>query len=273
MSRLGDAPTVPRDHEAARSAVELRGDRTALSPGSRRRRSGRQRPDFRHSGPLSGDVEKDACRDFDDGGWPIRSRHASGRPTRRVPGLARHPSHGRRGATARSGAGHRSAACLSEASRSPPRRSAACCEDEFDAAFVERAIEEINRRYARQNRPYEIRQGEGGYRHRVAVRIRTAAKPRLWLRPQAGAPVAGNAGNPGLVAYRQPISRKQIEEIAKRNAGSALRQLVGARIARSGASGGNAGPPRMHIPHVGAVPAAFRRGTTRRFAADRGPQL
>ena len=97
---------------------------------------------------------------------------------------------------------------------------------DFDADFVERAIEEINLRYSRQNRPYEIRPGEGGYR----IVLRSEYEP-LRNRVYGFGPKQVRLSQEtleilALVAYRQPIGRKKIEEIAKRSAGSALRQLA-----------------------------------------------
>jgi segregation and condensation protein B len=97
---------------------------------------------------------------------------------------------------------------------------------DFDADFVEQAIEEINLRYSRQNRPYEIRPGEGGYR----IVLRGEYEP-LRNRVYGFGPKQVRLSQEtleilALVAYRQPIARKKIEEIAKRSAGSALRQLA-----------------------------------------------
>jgi segregation and condensation protein B len=97
---------------------------------------------------------------------------------------------------------------------------------EFDAGFVEQAMEEIDSRYSRQNRPYEIRRGEGGYR----IALRSEYEP-LRNRVYGFGPKQVRLSQESLeilalVAYRQPISRRKTEEIASRNAGSALRQLL-----------------------------------------------
>jgi segregation and condensation protein B len=96
---------------------------------------------------------------------------------------------------------------------------------DFDAGFVEQAIEEIEHRYSRQNRPSEIRRGEGGYR----IALRSEYEP-LRNRVYGFGPKQVRLSQEALeilalVAYRQPITRRKTEEIAKRNAGSALRQL------------------------------------------------
>jgi segregation and condensation protein B len=97
---------------------------------------------------------------------------------------------------------------------------------EFDADFVEQAIEEINRRYASQNRPYEIRLGEGG--HRIVLRPEyEPLRNRVYgFGPKQVRLSQETLEILALVAYRQPITRRKAEEIAKRNAGSSLRQLL-----------------------------------------------
>jgi len=97
--------------------------------------------------------------------------------------------------------------------------------DDFNVGFVEQAIEEIGRRYARQNRPYEIRLSEGGYR----IALRSEYEP-LRNRVYGFGPKQVRLSQEtleilALVAYRQPISRRKTEAIARRNTGSALRQL------------------------------------------------
>jgi segregation and condensation protein B len=98
--------------------------------------------------------------------------------------------------------------------------------DDFDADFVERAIEEINLRYSRQNRPYEIRPGEGGYRIVLRGEFEPLRNRVYGFGPKQVRLSQETLEILALVAYRQPIGRKKIEEIARRSAGSALRQLA-----------------------------------------------
>jgi segregation and condensation protein B len=97
---------------------------------------------------------------------------------------------------------------------------------DFNPEYVERAIDEINLRYSRQNRPYEIRQDDGSYR----IVLRGEYEP-LRNRVYGFGPKQVRLSQEtleilALVAYRQPIARKKIDEIAKRSAGTALRQLA-----------------------------------------------
>jgi len=97
---------------------------------------------------------------------------------------------------------------------------------EFDADFVEQAIEEINCRYVSQNRPYEIRLGEGG--HRIVLRPEyEPLRNRVYgFGPKQVRLSQETLEILALVAYRQPISRRKTEEMARRNAGTPLRQLL-----------------------------------------------
>jgi segregation and condensation protein B len=97
---------------------------------------------------------------------------------------------------------------------------------DFEVAFVEAAIESLNQQYAREQRPYEIRLGEGGYRLDLRPeyeRIRDkvyGAGPKEVRQSQYALEVLA------LVAYRQPIGREEIERLGKANAGPVLRQLL-----------------------------------------------
>ncbi|MBI3862899.1 MAG: SMC-Scp complex subunit ScpB [Planctomycetia bacterium] len=96
----------------------------------------------------------------------------------------------------------------------------------FDTASVEQTIEDLNTAYAAQARPYEIRLGEGGYR----LELR-AEYDRLRHRVYGSGPREVRLAQDvlevlALVAYRQPISEKEIVSHGKQNAGNLLRQLL-----------------------------------------------
>lgn len=97
---------------------------------------------------------------------------------------------------------------------------------EYDSDFIEQTVEQINRDYSRQNRPYTIRLTDGGYRivlrsdfESIRNRVYGYGPKQVRLSQETLEVLA-------LVAYRQPISRHAIEETGKRNAGSHLRQLL-----------------------------------------------
>jgi segregation and condensation protein B len=96
----------------------------------------------------------------------------------------------------------------------------------FDTSFVEQTLEELNEAYLAQGRPYEIRLGEGGYRlelrseyDRLRHRVYGSGPREVRLAQDVLEVLA-------LVAYRQPISQKEIESHGKDNAGNLLRQLL-----------------------------------------------
>jgi len=97
---------------------------------------------------------------------------------------------------------------------------------DFPPEFIEQAIDELNANYAAEERPYEIRLGEGGYRmvlrsdfESVRNRVYGIGPKEVRLSQEALEVLA-------LVAYRQPISRKEIESTGLDNAGSTLRHLL-----------------------------------------------
>lgn len=95
-----------------------------------------------------------------------------------------------------------------------------------DLDYVEQMIDELNHQYLDECRPYEIRLGEGGYRlvlHEDFQRLRNRVYgigPREVRLSQDVLEVLA------LVAYRQPITPAQIEELGKSNAAPVLRQLL-----------------------------------------------
>jgi segregation and condensation protein B len=97
---------------------------------------------------------------------------------------------------------------------------------DFDANFVEQAVDELNRRYARQNRPYEVRLAEGGYRIILRPEFEPLRNRVYGFGPRQVRLSQDALEILALVAYRQPLTKRKTEEIAKRNAGAALRQLL-----------------------------------------------
>ncbi|MEX0718764.1 MAG: SMC-Scp complex subunit ScpB [Planctomycetaceae bacterium] len=98
--------------------------------------------------------------------------------------------------------------------------------DEFDADVIERLIDELNTEYGDENRPYEIRFGEGGFRlslrdehERLRNRVFGQAPKEVRLSQEALEVLA-------LVAYRQPLGREEIETLGGKDPAGILRQLI-----------------------------------------------
>ncbi len=97
---------------------------------------------------------------------------------------------------------------------------------ESDHDAVESAIAELNQQYAGEGRPYEISLGEGGYRmtllpefDRIRNRVFGLGPKEIRLSQDALEVLA-------VVAYRQPVSRQDVETAWNRNASGVLQQLV-----------------------------------------------
>ena len=106
------------------------------------------------------------------------------------------------------------------------KRLCTLLKSEFDQDFVEETIDGLNKTYASENRPYEIRFGTGGYRMELrdsfdAVRNRVFGfGPKEVKLNQDALEVLS------LVAYQQPITREAVDEHLKTGASNILRQLL-----------------------------------------------
>lgn len=93
----------------------------------------------------------------------------------------------------------------------------------------ERCIRILSERYRRQHRPYTIERSQGGYQ--VVLDSRHRAELQARARPDKGVKLSPQAINVlSVVAYRQPISRAQIERLTGADPGALLRQLVRRRL-------------------------------------------
>jgi segregation and condensation protein B len=106
------------------------------------------------------------------------------------------------------------------------RKIVALLRGSFDAAFVEQTIDDLNAAYITQERPYEIRLGDGGYRLELRAEF-----DRLRHRVYGTGPREVRLAQDvlevlALVAYRQPITQKEIESHGKPNSGNLIRQLL-----------------------------------------------
>ncbi|MCA9072903.1 MAG: SMC-Scp complex subunit ScpB [Planctomycetaceae bacterium] len=98
--------------------------------------------------------------------------------------------------------------------------------DEFDRDYIERAIDELNFQYDDQNRPYEIRLEEGGYRMGLRPEYESVRNKSYGFGPKEVRLSQDVLEVLALVAYKQPITKEDIEKAGKSNANGALRQLL-----------------------------------------------
>ena len=108
----------------------------------------------------------------------------------------------------------------------PLRKLVDVLRGEFDSEFVERTIDELNVQYCAENRPYRIASGDEGYRMELTHEFTKVRHRVFGLAPKEVRLGQDALEVLALVAYRQPISRREVDELAGRNAGSVLNQLV-----------------------------------------------
>jgi segregation and condensation protein B len=92
------------------------------------------------------------------------------------------------------------------------------------AQFVE-MIQTLSREYRRQGRPYEIQQERNGYVVRLSSKFRPIEERLYGLNRQARLSAAA-IDVLSLIAYRQPISKHEIEALRGAESGGILRLLV-----------------------------------------------
>lgn len=97
---------------------------------------------------------------------------------------------------------------------------------DFEPSFIEATIESLNQQYARENRPYEIRLLEGGYSLQLRDEFERIRDKVFGLGPKEVRLSQDALEVLALVAYRQPITREEIESQGKTAAGAMLRQLL-----------------------------------------------
>jgi segregation and condensation protein B len=97
---------------------------------------------------------------------------------------------------------------------------------DYELDFIEDTIEDLNRQYLDQGRPYEIRLAEGGYRMVLRTEFERVRNRVFGIGPREVKLSQEILEVLAVVAYRQPITQKEIEELGKSNPGGMLRQLL-----------------------------------------------
>jgi segregation and condensation protein B len=98
--------------------------------------------------------------------------------------------------------------------------------------FVECLLDELNKQYADEGRPYSITLGEGGYRLALLPDYEPVRNKVFGYGPKDVKLTQDALEVLSLVAYKQPITRSQMESLGKSNAGSVLRQLLQRELIR-----------------------------------------
>lgn len=98
--------------------------------------------------------------------------------------------------------------------------------------FVECLIDELNRQYTEEGRPYSITLGEGGYRLSLLPEFEPVRNKVFGFGPKDVKLTQDALEVLALVAYQQPITKSQMEALGKSNTGSVLRQLLQRELIR-----------------------------------------
>jgi len=106
------------------------------------------------------------------------------------------------------------------------RKLASILKGDYTAEFVEETIDDLNRQYDVERRPYQIRLGEGGYSlvlqdefERIRFKAFGMGPKEVRLSQDALEVLA-------LVAYQQPITEAEMIALGKPAPGGVLRQLI-----------------------------------------------
>ncbi|MBQ16193.1 MAG: hypothetical protein CMJ65_03610 [Planctomycetaceae bacterium] len=99
-----------------------------------------------------------------------------------------------------------------------------------DKTLVEEEIEKLNELYNREERPYEIRLEEGGYRLQLREEFDPVRDRVFGLGPKEVRLSQEQLEVLAIVAYEQPASRQEIEAHGLNNVSGMLRQLLRRRL-------------------------------------------
>lgn len=91
---------------------------------------------------------------------------------------------------------------------------------------VDSLIEELNSTYQSQNRPYEVRLIEGGYRMALKPEFESIRRRVYGQGPKDVKLNQDSLEVLAFIAYQQPAERERLDELGKKNVGGTLRQLL-----------------------------------------------
>ena len=103
---------------------------------------------------------------------------------------------------------------------------------EHGFGFVECLIDELNQQYQQEGRPYSITLGEGGYRMTLLPDFDSVRNKVFGYGPKDVKLSQDVLEVLSLVAYKQPITKSQMEALGKSNPGPLLRQLLQRELVR-----------------------------------------
>ncbi len=106
------------------------------------------------------------------------------------------------------------------------RRLASLIGQDVDSRIAVSLVDSLNQSYQRENRPYEIRLHEGGYRLELREAFLDVSTRTFGIGPRDVKLSAEILEVLAFVAWNQPVEKEQIESIDRTNAMALLRQLL-----------------------------------------------
>lgn len=91
---------------------------------------------------------------------------------------------------------------------------------------VDELLEQLNQLYLSEGRPYEVRLTEGGYRMVLRPEFNSVRSKVFGQGPKEVKLSQDVLEILAFVAYRQPVTREEVEQTEKKNVGAILRQLL-----------------------------------------------
>lgn len=125
---------------------------------------------------------------------------------------------------------------------------------EHGFGFVECLIDELNQQYQQEGRPYSITLGEGGYRMTLLPDFDSVRNKVFGYGPKDVKLSQDVLEVLSLVAYKQPITKSQMEALGKSNPGPLLRQLLQRELVRIDREHSASEPQRKSDPPYATTP-------------------
>lgn len=106
------------------------------------------------------------------------------------------------------------------------RKLASLISQEADARIAVSLIDALNLTYTRENRPYEIRLREGGYRLEVREEFQDVSMRSFGMGPREVRLSPDVLEVLAFIAYNQPVTKEDLAQVDRPNVMSLLRQLL-----------------------------------------------
>jgi len=106
------------------------------------------------------------------------------------------------------------------------RKLASLIGQDVDNRVAVSLVDSLNQSYQRENRPYEIRLHEGGYRLELREEFQDVSARSFGTGPRDVKLSPETLEVLAFVAWNQPVEKEQVESIGRQNSMAVLRQLV-----------------------------------------------